>query len=106
MFQLENRYIVIKRTDLNGLEEIIDQETWITFQGVTDYAKASRIKNNKSPLNCIVVESDWPEYNMVLEAIKARVGDDSNGIKCGRCEQEMESEESAEGCDDWNCPLK
>lgn len=66
-FMREERYIVFKLTDLgNSLkgDEI--------RQLAREYAEQRRLKGKK-PLNCLVVESDWPEFEPTWGAIAARV---------------------------------
>ena len=66
-FKREERYIVFKVADLgNSLkgDEI--------RQLAREYAEQRRLKG-KSPLECVVVESDWPEYEPTWKAIETRV---------------------------------
>lgn len=66
-FKREERYIVFKVSDLgNSLkgDEI--------RQLAGEYAEQRRLKG-KPPLECVVVESDWPEYEPTWRAIEARV---------------------------------
>lgn len=66
-FKQEDRYIVFKVSDLgNSLkgDEI--------RQLAREYAEQRRLKG-KPPLECVVVESDWPEYEPTWRAIEARV---------------------------------
>jgi hypothetical protein len=57
-FQREERYIVIKRKHLDELEEI-NLRDWIA-------------DNQIAAIECVVVESDWPEYETVWQMIEAR----------------------------------
>lgn len=65
----EQRYIVIKLTDL--------EKTTTEIQGallaVCDAVIEQREKANKEPLECVVVESDWPEYEPTWGKIAMRV---------------------------------
>lgn len=66
-FKREERYVVFKLTDLcNSLkgDEI--------RQLAMEYAEQRRLKG-KPPLECVVVESDWPEYEPTWKAIEARM---------------------------------
>ena len=66
-FKREDRYIVFKVADLgNSLkgDEI--------HRLAREYAEQRRLKG-KEPLDCVVVESDWPEYEPTWRAIEARV---------------------------------
>jgi len=66
-FKREEHYIVFKLADLgNSLkgDEI--------RQLAREYAEQRRLRG-KPPLECVVVESDWPEYEPAWKAIEARV---------------------------------
>lgn len=63
-FERENRYIVLKRNHLKFLPEQLQ----IRLKPALDEA-AERLPK----LECVVVESHWPEYEMVWAAIKQRV---------------------------------
>ena len=66
-FKREEHYIVFKLTDLgNSLKG--DE----VRQLAREYAEQRRLKG-KSPLDCVVVESDWPEYEPTRRAIETRV---------------------------------
>jgi hypothetical protein len=65
-FKREDRYFVFKRSDLlphqaKGLDDL--------------RATANKIRGirGKPPLECVVVESDWPEYETVWDMIQGRV---------------------------------
>ncbi len=63
-FELENRYIVIKCAD-------IDNKPF--EKSLSDSANTIRYKSGKPPLECLVIESDWPEYPIVLQMLKDRI---------------------------------
>lgn len=66
-FKREDRYIVFKVSDLgNSLKG--DEIRRLA----REYAEQRRLKG-KEPLDCVVVESDWPEYEPTWRAIEARV---------------------------------
>ena len=66
-FKREERYIVFKLSDLgNSLKG--DEIRRLS----REYTEQRRLKG-KPPLNCVVVESDWPEYEPTWRAIEARV---------------------------------
>ena len=66
-FQREERYVVFKVSDLgNSLKG--DEIRRLA----REYAEQRRLKG-KEPLECVVVEKDWPEYEPTWEAIEARV---------------------------------
>lgn len=66
-FMREERYIVFKMSDLgNSLKG--DEIRRLA----REYAEQRRLKGKK-PLECVVVEKDWPEYEPTWKAIEARV---------------------------------
>jgi len=66
-FEREERYIVFKLSDLgNSLKG--DEIRRLA----REYAEQRRLRG-KPPLECVVVESDWPEYEPTWRAIEARV---------------------------------
>lgn len=71
----EDRYIVIKRSDLKAAQAAGDVSPIdvVALNYVEDSANRIRLERNKMPLKCVVVESDWPEYEHVWELIRMRV---------------------------------
>ena len=66
-FMREEHYIVFKISDLgNSLKG--DEIRRLA----REYAEQRRLKG-KEPLECVVVEKDWPEYEPTWKAIEARV---------------------------------
>ena len=66
-FKREERYIVFKLSDLgNSLKG--DEIRRLA----REYEEHRRLKGKK-PLECVVVEKDWPEYEPTWKAIEARV---------------------------------
>lgn len=66
-FKREERYIVFKVSDLgNSLKG--DEIRKLA----REYAE-HRKQQGKKPLDCVVVEKDWPEYEPTWQAIEARV---------------------------------
>lgn len=73
-FKKEPRYIVFKIKDL----ELMDDS-----EGVADYLRRLgrigsavahvRRERGKPPFNCVVVEQDWPEFEIVWALIEARM---------------------------------
>lgn len=58
-FELEERYIVVKLKHLDGATK--------------DYLRMI-LKNSAIPtVDCIVVEQDWPEYEMVWKSMEGRL---------------------------------
>lgn len=68
-FTREDRYIVIKRADLDCLSkpELVELEM------VLARISKQRADANKRPLQCVVIEDDWPEYETVWSMIQARM---------------------------------
>ncbi len=71
----ENRYLVIKRSDLKGAEKLLKPESWSAFELIEKLVNQIRANRGKGPLCCVVVEHDWPEYEPTWEAIEKRVGE-------------------------------
>jgi hypothetical protein len=67
----EPRYIVLKLTDMVAAE-LTDTER-DQFNEVCDKVNRTRHSRMKPPLECVVVEKDWPEYEPTWAAIAARV---------------------------------
>lgn len=70
MMERENRYLVLKRKDIKrGLFPHYVE----TLFNIADMVAASRANRGAPPLKCVVVESDWPEYEPVWKMISDRV---------------------------------
>jgi len=83
---LENRYTVLKNKDIaESLSTIeIGRLDFICFT-----IDKCRIYNRRGKFKCIVIEEDWPEYEIVLEMLKKRINEEleiSEGQKtyCGQ----------------------
>jgi hypothetical protein len=72
--QRENRYIVIKETDAKS---ILGSLNYRLLHTIADSIERGRVVKGKAPLECVVVESDWPEYEHIWSMIAARV----DGVK-------------------------
>ena len=68
--QRENRYVVFKRSDMR---KYLSQSECKQVEGLALHICLSREGDGKHPLNCLVVESDWPEFEPTWGAIEARV---------------------------------
>jgi hypothetical protein len=82
--QREDRYIVIKKSDIESAiqsNDLTKQEAW-NLKIIARFVGHSRERRGQKPLQCVVVESDWPEYEPVWNMIAARVDDHnaSNGV--------------------------
>ncbi|MBL0876092.1 hypothetical protein HLB02_22190 [Serratia nevei] len=69
----ENRYLVIKFKDAI---EALTVEQREALKSIAISVTAHRQNNGKHPLDAVVVEADWPEYEQVWDMIKARVKGD------------------------------
>ena len=67
----EHRYIVIKEKDLQ-LAGVSQKEMKI-LEGILEKVRNARSHRGAIPLECVVVESDWPEYDETWWAIAARM---------------------------------
>jgi len=68
--ELENRYIVLKLTDV---EQYLNGDETITLTALCELVDDGRRDNGKSSIDALVIESDWPEYGPALDALAERV---------------------------------
>ncbi|EMU9331752.1 hypothetical protein AAA806_002016 [Vibrio cholerae] len=69
-FVREDRYLVLKRSDIEtGLSE--GQKDILL--AIADIVGFERRRLGKTPLECVVVESDWPNYEETWSQIKSVV---------------------------------
>jgi len=69
-FKRENRYLVIKLSDA---ERYLNELDRIGLEGYAAKIDRGRVNDEKKPFQCVVVESDWPEYVPTWKAIEDRV---------------------------------
>lgn len=69
-FDREWRYFVIKLTDADAS---LTNQDFEQLTAISRKVEHYREEVGKSPLACVVVESDWPEYEAVWSAIEYRV---------------------------------
>lgn len=69
-FRREERYVVLKIKDLH---EYLPQPLIDHLKSISDEVRAGREMAGKQPLECVVVEKDWPEYGSTWAAIEARM---------------------------------
>ena len=69
-FKREERYIVFKLADVekNFFPSEISQ-----LLRLYETQQSMRKQSGKPPLDCVVVEKDWPEYEPTWKAIEARM---------------------------------
>lgn len=68
-FMREDRYIVFKISDV--VEHLTTTEA-LHLARLYEIQRVGRKEAGKSELECVVVESDWPEYESTCRAIEAR----------------------------------
>jgi len=69
--ELENRYIVLKRTDV---ERYLNEDEKITLSTLCELVDDGRRDSGKNSIDTLVIESDWPEYGPALDALAERAG--------------------------------
>jgi hypothetical protein len=69
-FERELRYYVAKRKDV---EKHLTSTEQTILNILLNKVAAGRFSDKKGILRCVVVESDWPEYEPVWEMIKERM---------------------------------
>jgi len=69
-FKREERYMVFKVSDV--AEHLTTTEA-LHLARLYEIQRVGRKEAGKAELECVVVESDWPEYESTWRAIEARV---------------------------------
>lgn len=69
-FVREHRYLVQKRKDV---QEALSAHEAFMLGKLLHKISQHRKSKGKQPLQCVVVESDWPEYESTWKAIEERV---------------------------------
>lgn len=74
-FEREDRYLVIKRSDLNHvLESFNTAFPAAALRTILEEVEKYRMSRGALPnMECVVVEKDWPEYEPTWKAIEARM---------------------------------
>ncbi|WP_111639940.1 hypothetical protein [Marinomonas shanghaiensis] len=75
-FKRENRYHALKASDV---EAAFTSEERALLEKLLAKADRHREEQNKKPLTCLVIESDWPEYELAWKAIESRVNGKPEG---------------------------
>lgn len=70
---LEERYVVFKLKDIGALPALHRELIREWLHDIGSIVGQARLSAGKSPLECVVVESDWPEYKGIVSAIEQRV---------------------------------
>lgn len=68
----EYRYMVFKLKDIKAA---LTQDERGILKHLAGKVHDYRLGEGKAPLECVVVESDWPEYEPTWNAIEKRVED-------------------------------
>lgn len=79
-FVREPRYLVFKIKDT---EKYLTQGEKDSLMSIDDEISCARADEGKPPFNAVVVEQDWPEFDLVWEMIEARMtgkGNDASRI--------------------------
>ena len=69
-FKRELRYLVIKHKDA---ARYLTQTEQRILNTIAERVLEGRCLDNKHDLECVVVEHDWPEYEMAWDAIESRM---------------------------------
>lgn len=69
-FKREFRYLVFKFKDVNKYLTETEKEM---LMSITRKVAKGRADDMKMPIECVVVESDWPEYEPTWDAIEQRM---------------------------------
>jgi len=65
----EDRYVVLKWSDMKAAGVDASDTLIQALTKVEDYREVT----GKNPLEAVVIESDWPEYDLVWEMLEKRV---------------------------------
>ena len=68
--KLENRYLVLKRSDV---EEYLNEGEKVTLSVLCERVSDGRRNEGRPSIDALVIESDWPEFNPALEMLLNRV---------------------------------
>ena len=69
-FRREPRYVVLKLKDVCKYLDPIDKEV---LMDIGNKVAKGRRNDGKPPFNAVVVEQDWPEFELAWAAIEARM---------------------------------
>lgn len=67
-FERENRYVVLKRSDM----DLLTDEDRKDLDRICSLVKTSRYVKQKPVFECLVVEAGWPEYESIWNRIESR----------------------------------
>lgn len=69
----EERYLVFKYTDLHDLDTYYQNN----LADIISEVNGKRAARGKASINCVVIESDWPEYEVVWKLLEKRVDNEN-----------------------------
>lgn len=69
-FKLEERYLVLKIRDI---EQSLTTDERKILLILSEVVNRSRKASGRPPLECLVIEKDWPEYDSTLDRLVSRV---------------------------------
>lgn len=67
-FEREDRYMIIKRKDM----ECLSSEQLVHLIDISTALAEYREQQGKQPLQAVVIEHDWPEFEKVWQMIEER----------------------------------
>lgn len=68
-FEREDRYLVLKYKDI---EKYLDKEAFVALARIAAEVDKGRRKDGKDITQAVVVEYDWPEYEVVWKMLENR----------------------------------
>lgn len=68
-FEREHRYVVFKVSDIKRVPADKAKQIY----SLAEWFDARRMEENRSPMTCLVIEHDWPEYEPAWAAIQQRM---------------------------------
>lgn len=68
--KLEQRYLVFKISDL---QKFLSYEQREMLDAIDSEISIGRHHNQKQDLECLCIEKDWPEYEIVLSLLSERI---------------------------------
>lgn len=71
-FEWEDRYLVLKREDINALPVATQQKFWALIDEAIDLLP----EPEGDPREYLVIEADWPEYEPAAAMLQARIEKD------------------------------
>lgn len=70
IFKWESRYVVFK---LKDLEKYLPFTIMWDITNIGNFLAVGRKRDGKAPFNALVIEQDWPEFDIARDLIEARV---------------------------------